>query len=78
LRLDQDIDLDRATISVTRNVEDTEKHGRRIGTPKSKNSVREFQINANPVALLRKVRETVLRIVAGVPRRRRPELGPSA
>jgi integrase len=67
LRLDQDIDLDRATISVTRNVEDTEKHGRRIGTPKSKNSVREFQIDANLVALLRKVRETALRIVAGVP-----------
>jgi integrase len=33
LRLDDDIDLDRATISVTRNVEDTETHGRRIGTP---------------------------------------------
>jgi integrase len=67
LRLDDDIDLDRATISVTRNVEDTETHGRRIGTPKSKNSVREFQIDAGLVALLRKVRETALRIVAGVP-----------
>jgi integrase len=76
LRLDQDIDLDRATISVTRNVEEihvamdgggSKQTVRRIGTPKSKNSVREFQIDANLVALLRKVRETALRIVAGVP-----------
>jgi hypothetical protein len=40
---------------------------RRIGTPKSKNSVREFQIDASLVALLRRVRDTALRIVAGVP-----------
>jgi integrase len=75
LRLDADIDLDRGTISVTRNVEQVHiaKDGGdkkpicRIGTPKSKNSVREFQIDANLVALLRKVRDTALRIVAGVP-----------
>jgi integrase len=76
LRLDRDIDLDRATISVTRNVEEihiamdgggSKQTIRRIGTPKSKNSVREFQIDANLVALLRKVRETALQIVAGAP-----------
>jgi integrase len=67
LRLDTDIDLEKSTISVTRNVEETEIHGRRIGTPKSKNSVREFQIDANLVSLLRRLRDTALRIVAGVP-----------
>jgi integrase len=67
LRWDQDIKLDTATISVTRNVEETNKYGRRIITPKSKNSIREFQIDANLVALLRKVRDSALRIVAGVP-----------
>jgi integrase len=67
LRLDSDINLETSTISVTRNVENTEKHGRRIITPKSKNSVREFQIDANLVALLRNLRDRALRIVAGIP-----------
>jgi hypothetical protein len=68
LRWDADIDLERATISVTRNVEDTKNHGLRIGTPKSKkNSVREFQIDAGLVALLRQVRSKALQLVAGVP-----------
>jgi integrase len=67
LRWDTDIDLDKATISVTRNVEDTKKHGRRIITPKSKRGVREFQIDASLVALLRKVRAKALELVAGVP-----------
>jgi hypothetical protein len=67
LRWDADIDLDRAMISVTRNVEETDKYGRRIITPKAKNSIREFQIDASLVALLRQEREKALRIVAGVP-----------
>jgi integrase len=70
LRWDEDIDLDRGLISVTRNVEDTKKYGRRIGTPKSKkNPTREFQIDSGLVPLLRKERETALRIVAGVSQR---------
>jgi integrase len=67
LRWDQDIDLDRAMISVTRNVEETDKYGRRIMTPKSKRGVREFQIDANLVALLRQGRAKALELVAGVP-----------
>jgi integrase len=67
LRWDTDIDLDKGTISVTRNVEETDKYGRRIGTPKSKNSVREFQIDASLVALLRRERTKALQLVAGVP-----------
>jgi integrase len=67
LHWDKDIDLEKAMISVTRNVEETEKYGRRIGTPKSKNSVREFQIDTNLVVLLRKERNKALQMVAGVP-----------
>jgi integrase len=54
LRRNQDVDLDRGPISVTRNVEVTSKHGARIITPKSKNSVREFEIGASLVGLLRR------------------------
>lgn len=67
LRWDHDIDLERGTISVTRNVEETDKYGRRVGTPKSKRGVREFQIDASLVALLRQVRAKALQLVAGVP-----------
>jgi integrase len=67
LRLDEDIKLDEAKINVTRNVEETDKYGRRIVTPKAKNSVREFQIDASLVALLRQVHAKALRMVAGVP-----------
>jgi hypothetical protein len=61
---DLDIDLDAGTISVTRNVEETAKHGRRISTPKAKNSVREFQIEASLVAMLCQERERHLQLRA--------------
>jgi integrase len=63
----EDINLDAGSISVTRNLENTKKHGRRIITPKSKNSKRDFEIDASLVALLRKVRSKALQIIAGVP-----------
>jgi integrase len=62
-----DIDLEHATISVTRNVEDTKKSGRRIGTPKSNRSTQEFQIVASLVALLRQARTKALQLTAGIP-----------
>jgi hypothetical protein len=68
---DQDIGRDWAMIGVTRNVEETDKYGRRIMTPKSKRGVRESQIDASLVALLRQVRASALQLVAGVPDARR-------
>jgi integrase len=53
LRWDKDVDLEAGTISVTRKVEVTKKHGTRIITPKSKNSVRKFEISASLVEMLR-------------------------
>jgi integrase len=62
-----DVNLDAATISVVRSVEETKKHGRRIMTPKTANSVRTFKIDDGLVALLRSEREKHLRLVAGIP-----------
>ena len=62
-----DVDLEGGTISVSRNVEDTEAQGRRIGTPRSKAGHRSFQIDPGLVGLLRMERERALRLVAGIP-----------
>jgi integrase len=62
-----DIDLDAGEITVSRNVEDTKKFGRRIISPKSKRGFRTFQIEASLVKLLRKEKDRALRIVAGIP-----------
>jgi integrase len=62
-----DVNLDAATISVTRSVEQTKKPGRRVMTPKTANSVRTFKIDSGLVALLRSEREKHLRLVAGIP-----------
>jgi integrase len=50
----------KAAFSVTRNVEVTKKHGTRIVTPKSKNSVRKFEINAGLVEMLRREKQMAL------------------
>jgi len=62
-----DIDLDEGIVSVTRNVEETKTHGRRIETPKSKKSHRTFQIDQSLVQLLRNERDRALRLEAGIP-----------
>jgi integrase len=62
-----DIDLEARLISVSRNVEDTEKYGRRIITPKSKRGFRTFQIDHSLVELLRREKNRALRLVAGIP-----------
>jgi integrase len=62
-----DVNVAGPTITVTRSVEDTKKHGRRIMTPKTANSVRTFKIDDGLVALLRSERERRLRLVAGIP-----------
>jgi integrase len=45
-----DVNFEAATISVTRSVEQTKKHGRRGMTPKTANSVRTFKIDDALVA----------------------------
>jgi integrase len=62
-----DVNLDTATIAITRSVEETKKHGRRIMTPKTANSVRTFKIDDGLVTLLLTERQKHLRLVAGVP-----------
>lgn len=62
-----DVDLEAATITVSRNVEDTKAHGRRIITPKTKRGFRTFQIDQSLVNLLRMERARALRLVAGIP-----------
>jgi integrase len=62
-----DVNFDTATITVMRSVEETKKHGRRVMTPKTENSVRTFKIDEGLVALLRSEREKHLRLVAGIP-----------
>jgi integrase len=62
-----DIDLDAGVISVSRNVEVTKEYGTRMVTPKSKRSLRKFQIDASLVDLLRKERDRALRLTAGIP-----------
>jgi integrase len=60
-----DISFGNATITVSRNVEESKKHSRRIMTPKTKNSVRTFKID-DGLALLRTERDKHLRFVAGI------------
>src|SRR5262249_626576 len=62
-----DIDFEARLICVSRNVEDTKVHGRRIGTPKSKRGYRTFQIDRGLVELLRREKNRALRLVAGIP-----------
>src|SRR5258706_5808981 len=62
-----DVDLDAGMISVSRNVEETKAHGRRIVTPKSKKGHRTLQIDPGLVQLLRQERDRALRLVAGIP-----------
>lgn len=62
-----DINLGARTISVTRSVEQTGKHGRRVKGPKSARGNRLFEIDDGLVALLRSERDRHLRLVAGLP-----------
>jgi integrase len=61
-----DVNLSAATIAVSRNVEESKKHGRRIWTPKTETSVRNFKIDDGLVALLRAEKDKHLRLVAGI------------
>jgi integrase len=61
-----DIDLTAKTISVTRSVERTKQHGRRVKGPKSARGNRTIQIDDQLVALLRSQRDLHLRIVVGI------------
>src|SRR2546425_12400703 len=62
-----DLDLAARTISVTRSVERTKKHGRRVKGPKSARGRRTIKIDEGLVTLLRSERERHLRIRAGIP-----------
>jgi len=61
-----DIDFGAKAISITRSVERTKKHGRRIKGPKTKRGYRTIEIDDGLAALLREEREQHLRLVAGV------------
>jgi integrase len=61
-----DIDPATGTISVTRSIERTKKHGRRVKGPKTARSRRTIKIDEGLTALLRSERERHLRLVAGV------------
>jgi integrase len=61
-----DVDLDAKTIAITRSVEETKAHGRRVKGPKTKRGRRTIQIDDGLVALLRTERERHLRLVAGI------------
>jgi integrase len=62
-----DLDLEAKIISITRSIEETKKHGRRIKGPKSARGRRKIKIDDGLVALLRSERERHLRLVAGIP-----------
>jgi integrase len=55
----QDVDLDKRTITVRWNLEETKAFGRRVVTPKSKRGFRTFEIDHDLAALLRSERPSV-------------------
>jgi integrase len=62
-----DLDLEANTMSITRSIEETKQHGRRVKGPKTARGVRKITIDAGLVELLRRERERHLRLVAGIP-----------
>jgi integrase len=61
------VNFETGTISVVKSVEPTKRFGTRLTTPKTKRSIRSFQVDAGTLDVLRRVQERQKRIVAGVP-----------
>jgi integrase len=61
-----DVDFDARTISITRSVEQTKAHGRRLKSPKRWKQARVITIDDNLVGLLRREKVRHLRMVAGL------------
>jgi integrase len=47
-----DVHLDKRAVSISRSLEETKRHGKRITTPKTANSIRRFPIDAGLAAIL--------------------------
>jgi integrase len=62
-----DLDVENRTLSIMRAIEETERHGLRLKSPKTERGKRTITIDAELVALLVAERERHLRLVAGVP-----------
>jgi integrase len=62
-----DVNFEAKTLSITRAIEPTKAHGRRIKAPKTSRGVRTITIDDALLSVLRKVRDKQLRLVAGVP-----------
>jgi integrase len=62
-----DIDFGAKTISVSRNVEQTEANGRGVKKPKTWRGVRTFEIDGALCDLLRRERDKQLRLIGGIP-----------
>src|SRR5262249_30161125 len=62
-----DVDFDKATITVSRSVEETKLNGRTVKEPKTDRGRRVISIDPNLLALLRAEHGRHLRIKAGVP-----------
>jgi integrase len=60
-----DIDLDRRTISITRSIEQTKVHGRRVKGPKKAKHARTLEIDADLCELLRNERAKHKALIAG-------------
>jgi integrase len=64
-----DLNVDKQTISVTRAIDETKAHGRRLKEPKSWRGVRTIEIDNGLVTLLLNQHEKHLRIAAQIPDR---------
>jgi integrase len=63
----EDVNFDARTLSITRAIEPTKKHGLRIKAPKTTRGIRTITIDAALVEVLRERRNTHLRLSAGIP-----------
>jgi integrase len=62
-----DISFEQKTLTISRAVEETKKHGRKTKDPKTERGKRTIELGAGLVELLAAERERHLRLVAGIP-----------
>jgi integrase len=62
-----DLDPEKRTLRIERAWEQTKKHGLRLKAPKTQRGLRTIDLDAGTVSVLLKERETLQRLVAGVP-----------
>jgi integrase len=62
-----DVDLDGKSLRITRAIEKTKAHGKRVKKPKTKTGTRTVTVDAGLAAMLRAARERHLRVAHGIP-----------